>query len=124
MLEAYLPYRQNRLEQRGTQAEAALLINREGRRLSAQCLSLLVRRLARRAQVPLVSLHQFRHTCASDLLENGASLPEVQRLLGHKQVDTTARYLHIADPERARAMKRHPLNDYLKEIIAKQESQR
>jgi site-specific recombinase XerD len=121
-LEAYLPYRRNQLEQRGTQSESALLINREGRRLSAQCLSLLVHRLARRAQVPLVSLHQFRHTCASDLLENGASLPEVQQLLGHKRVDTTSRYLHIADPERARAMSKHPLNDYLKELIAKQES--
>jgi len=42
----------------------------------------MVHRLARRAQVPLVSLHQFRHTCASDLLEHGASLPEVQSLLG------------------------------------------
>jgi hypothetical protein len=26
---------------------------------------------------------------------------------------TTMRYLQIADPERARAIKRHPLNDYL-----------
>jgi len=68
------------------------------------------------------SLHQFRHTCASDLLERGASLPEVQGLLGHKRVDTTSRYLHIADPERARAVSKHPLNDYLKELLAKQES--
>lgn len=117
-LEAYLPYRQNQLERWGTQSETALLINREGGRLSAQGLGLLVHRLARRAQVPLVSLHQFRHTCASDLLENGASLPEVQQILGHKRVDTTSRYLHIADPERVRAVSKHPLNDYLKEVIA------
>lgn len=121
-LEGYLPWRQNRLEERGTRGEPALLLNREGKRLSAQCLGLLVHRLARRAQVPLVSLHQFRHTCASDLLENGASLPEVQSLLGHKRVETTSRYLQIADPERARAMSQHPLNDYLKELIAKQET--
>jgi site-specific recombinase XerD len=121
-LEAYLPYRQNQLERHGKQAETALLINREGGRLSATCLALLVHRLARRAQVPLVSLHQFRHTCASDLLENGASLSEVQQILGHKRVDTTSRYLHIADPERARAMKQHPLNDYLPAVIAKQDS--
>ena len=60
--------------------------------------------MARRAQVPLVSLHQFRHTCASDLLESGASLPEVRQWLGHQRVETTSRYLQIADPERARAM--------------------
>lgn len=121
-LEAYLPYRQNQLERWGTQGELALLINRHGKRLSAQCLGLLVHRLAQRAKVPLVSLHQFRHTCASDLLENGASLPEVQQLLGHKRVDTTSRYLHIADPERARAMSKHPLNDYLKELLTNQET--
>jgi site-specific recombinase XerD len=121
-LEAYLPLRQNLLEQQGNVAETALLINREGQRLSAPSLASIVHRLARRAQVPLVSLHQFRHTCASDLLEHGASLPEVQNLLGHKCVETTSRYLQIADPERARAMSQHPLNDYLQELIANQES--
>jgi len=121
-LEAYLPMRQKLLEKHGNSAETALLINRYGQRLSAQSLGLTVHRLARRAKVPLVSLHQFRHSCASDLLESGATLPEVQGLLGHKRVTTTSRYLQIADPERARAVSRHPLNDYLKELIAKQET--
>lgn len=117
-LEAYLPRRQELLERHGKTTEPALLVNRNGQRLSAQSLGLIVHRLARRAQVPLVSLHQFRHTCASDLLESGATLPEVQGLLGHKRVETTARYLQIADPERVRAVSKHPLNDYLKELIA------
>jgi site-specific recombinase XerD len=121
-LEAYVPYRQNQIERLGTQGEQAFLIDRQGRRLSAQSLGLLVHRLARRAQVPLVSLHQFRHTCASDLLEHGASLVEVQRVLGHKGVETTCRYLHVADPERARAMSQHPLNDYLKELLTQPEN--
>jgi site-specific recombinase XerD len=117
-LEAYLPLRHNLLERRGTVAERALLINRQGKRLSSQSLGLLVHRLAQKAKVPLVSLHQFRHTCASDLLENGASLTEVQVLLGHKSVETTSRYLHIAGPERAAAMSKHPLNDYLPALLA------
>lgn len=112
-LEAYLPLRQNLLEERGTAGEAALFLNRAGARMSSQLLGLLVHRLAKKAQVPLVSLHQFRHTCASDLLESGVSLPEVQQLLGHTSVVPTTRYLQIADPERARAIKKHPLNDYL-----------
>lgn len=116
-LEAYAPHRQNQIERLGTQGEPAFLIDRWGKRLSATSLGRLVHRLARRAQVPLVSLHQFRHTCASDLLESGASLVEVQHLLGHKVVVTTSRYLHVADPERARAMSKHPLNDYLKELV-------
>ena len=112
-LEAYLPLRQNLLEKRGECREPALFLNRAGLRMSSQSLGLMVHRIAKRASVPLVSLHQFRHTCASDLLESGVSLPEVQQLLGHATVVTTTRYLHIADPERTRAMKQHPLNDYL-----------
>lgn len=119
-LEAYLPLRQNQLERWKRPQEKALLINRQGTRLSAQSIGLLIHRLAIKAEVPLVSVHQFRHTCASDLLENGASLPEVQAILGHKCVETTSRYLHVAGPERAQAMKKHPLNDYLSEIVAKE----
>ena len=112
-LEAYLPLRHNLLEERGTHRESALFLNRDGRRMSSTGLGLMVHRLARTAKVPLVSLHQFRHTCASDLIENGVSLPAVQQLLGHATVVTTTRYLQIADVERARAIKKHPLNDYL-----------
>jgi site-specific recombinase XerD len=115
-LEAYLPLRQNLLARRGVSREPALLLNRSGERMSAQCLGLLIHRLAKAAQVPLVSLHQFRHTCASDLLESGVSLPEVQQMLGHATVVTTTRYLQIADPERARAIQKHPLNDYLSSL--------
>jgi integrase/recombinase XerD len=110
-LEAYLPLRQNLLEKRGVYQEPALLLNRHGRRVSSEQLGLMIHRLAKRAGVPLVSVHQFRHTCASDLLESGVSLPEVQRMLGHATVVTTTRYLQIADPERARAIQMHPLND-------------
>jgi integrase/recombinase XerD len=121
-LEAYLPLRHNLLERRGTVAESALLINRQGKRLSAQSLGLLVHRLARKAKVPLVSLHQFRHTCASDLLENGASLMEVKGILGHKSVESTSRYLQVAGPERARAISKHPLNDYLPALLAQEKA--
>ena len=52
------------------------------------------------------------------MLESGVSLPAVQQMLGHMSVSTTGRYLQIADPERARAMKKHPLNDYLGTAVA------
>lgn len=112
-VEAYLPLRQNLLERHGVNDERALLLNRNGQRMSAQLLELMMHRLARQAAVSLVSLHQFPHTCASDLLESGVSLPEVQPFLGHATATTTTRYLQVADPERARAMQKHPLNDYL-----------
>jgi site-specific recombinase XerD len=112
-LEAYLPLRHNLLEKRGVSRERAMFLNRDGHRMSSERVGMMVHRLAKVAKVPLVSLHQFRHTCASDLLENGVSLPEVQQMLGQATVVTTTRYLQISDVERARAIKKHPLNDYL-----------
>ena len=42
-------------------------------------------------------IHDLRHTHASIAINNGASLYEVQHLLGHSQAITTARYAHLAD---------------------------
>jgi len=67
----------------------------------------------RRAQVPVHSLHQFRHGCASDLLEAGVHLTEVQRILGPCVIATTVRYVHIADPQRRAAIELHPINTLL-----------
>lgn len=112
-LETFLPARHNQLEEVGACGERALLVSRAGKRLSGCAISNGVHAIARRAQVPLHSLHQFRHTCASDLLEAGVHLAEVQRILGHSVISTTVRYVHIADPERRAAMLLHPLNDWL-----------
>jgi site-specific recombinase XerD len=114
-LESYLPQRHNVLERAGALGQQALLVNRRGQRLSGQMISNGIHTLARRANVALVSLHQFRHSCASDLLESGVHLADVQRILGHQGISTTVRYTHIADPQRREAMARHPLNDWLQE---------
>lgn len=47
--------------------------------------------------------HQLRHAYASRLARNGASLPAIQRALGHTRLETTAIYLH-ADDEQVRAI--------------------
>jgi site-specific recombinase XerD len=112
-LEAYLPLRHNQLEQIGLIDERALLISRNGKRLSSFAISNGVHTISRSAQVPMHSLHQFRHTCASDLLEAGVHLAEVQRILGHCVIATTVRYVHIADPQRRAAIELHPVNQWL-----------
>ena len=117
-LEAYLPVRHNYLEQLGRVDEPALLINRHGERLTGTAISLGIHGMARRCGLVLHGLHQFRHTCASDLLEAGVHLPEVQRILGHQQMATTMRYLHIADPERRAAMAMHPINQWIAQEAA------
>jgi site-specific recombinase XerD len=112
-LEAYLPLRHNQLEQIGLIDEGALLISRNGKRLSSFAISNGVHTISRSAQVPMHSLHQFRHTCASDLLEAGVHLADVQLILGHCVIATTVRYVHIADPQRRAAIELHPINQWL-----------
>jgi len=46
-------------------------------------------------QVP-VSCHKLRHTCATNWLREGFSLPEIQRLLGHSNIQTTMIYLEVS----------------------------
>lgn len=112
-IEAYLPHRHNRLEAKGRIDERALLVNTLGERMLGVSLGNLLARLAKDASVPTVTLHQFRHSCASDLLEAGVTIPEVQRVLGHASIQSTIRYTAVADPQRALAMSRHPVNQFL-----------
>jgi integrase/recombinase XerD len=112
-VEAYLPRRHNLLEKVGRLEEKALLVSQKGTRMQGIGVALMLRRLAVAAGIGRVTPHQFRHTCASDLLESGVSLPAVKEVLGHACVTTTVRYLQVADPARAAAVERHPLNDYL-----------
>ena len=59
----------------------------------------LLRRLkeiAVAAKVPDATLHKFRHTYATRLLESGCDIVTVQKLMGHSDLDTTRQYL---DPD-------------------------
>jgi site-specific recombinase XerD len=112
-IEAYLPHRHNRLEKTGHLEETALLVNARGERIAGNGVGTLLGRLAQSAGVPHVTMHQFRHSCASDLLEAGVTIPEVQRILGHAAIQSTVRYIAVADPERAVAMSKHPVNRFL-----------
>lgn len=50
-----------------------------------------------------VTPHTLRHSCATHLMEQGASLRHIQEILGHKSVRTTQRYTRIS-PARVAAV--------------------
>lgn len=78
--------------------------NRNGNRLNH-----LLRRLkciAGRARVAGATLHKFRHTYATRLLEEGADIVTVQKLMGHSDIETTRRYLNPEDDLKRRAANR------------------
>ena len=53
--------------------------------------------ICERAGLEDMRLHDCRHSYASRALALGESLPMIGRLLGHTQVETTARYAHLAE---------------------------
>lgn len=61
-------------------------------------------RLRARAGLKDARIHDLRHTFASAAVAAGQGLPMIGKLLGHTQVETTARYAHLAaDPVKAAA---------------------
>ena len=62
------------------------------------------RRIRAQAGLDDVRIHDLRHSFASGGLLVGEGLPMIGKLLGHTQVQTTARYAHLAaDPVKAAA---------------------
>ena len=53
-----------------------------------------------------VRFHDLRHTAASWQLENGANLETIRRFLGHADITTSARYLHVDDKDVERMAER------------------
>ena len=55
--------------------------------------------------LPAASVHTLRHSFATHLLEAGAHLHTIQKLLGHKQITSTMVYLHLTHQSTKDALK-------------------
>jgi len=53
--------------------------------------------------------HLWRHTCATHMVQGGANIAYVQRLLGHRSLETTQIYIRVSAAEVAETIRRkHP----------------
>ena len=73
-----------------------MFLSRQGRPLTRVTLWRQIRTYARRAGLrQAISPHTLRHSFASHLLANGASLRAIQEMLGHADIATTQIYTHV-----------------------------
>ena len=64
--------------------------------IKSRSIERVINKIGERSEIELYP-HLFRHTFASQLLQNGASLKAVQDLLGHEQATTTQVYAKLND---------------------------
>lgn len=75
----------------------ALIYNEKHQRLQDGGVRDILKRIGKRAGVTNVHPHRFRRTLATNLAARGMALQEIQRILGHSDINTTMRYVCIND---------------------------
>jgi site-specific recombinase XerD len=74
-------------------------VNQYGEKLGVEGIKSMFQRLAERSGVERLHPHLLRHTAATRLLASGCDLHTVQRILRHRNVAITTRYLHLLDSD-------------------------
>lgn len=77
-----------------------LFIGRNNGHISSKYVRDIINKIKVKAGVEgKISPHVFRHTFATDMLNNGADLVSVKDLLGHESLNTTSIYTHVTNEQ-------------------------
>lgn len=95
-LEQYLTASRPLLVQKQQLPNEYLFLNQRGNQLTTAGVEYILKQIGKQAGLTQdVTAHMFRHTFATDLLNNQADLRTVQQLLGHSSLSTTQIYTHV-----------------------------
>ena len=70
-------------------------LNKPHSRLTESGVELRLREMGKKLGVEKVHPHKFRRTMATRAIEKGMPIEQVQKILGHEQIDTTLRYAMV-----------------------------
>ena len=73
----------------------ALFTGKGNKRLKKAGIEAVVRKIGKIAGVEKVHPHRFRRTMATNLINKGMPVQEVQQILGHEKIDTTMIYCKV-----------------------------
>ena len=116
-LEKYLRSGRPHLVRSGVQR--ALFLSVRGKPLTRQWVWQMVRSATQGGDgsARKASPHMLRHSCATHMVEHGADLRSVQRLLGHADIATTQVYTHVAMEHLKRVHREHHPRGRRREVL-------
>ena len=95
LLYNYITYNRKNLSQ-DKQSIDIVFLNNRGKKLTRVMVYNIINDAALEAKIKKkISPHTLRHSFATHLIENGASIISIQKMMGHENVVTTEKYLHV-----------------------------
>ena len=95
LLYNYIEYNRKKLSYDKESVDIVFLNNR-GKKLTRVMIYNIINDAALEAKInKKISPHTLRHSFATHLIENGADIISIQKMMGHENVVTTEKYLHV-----------------------------
>ena len=95
LLYNYITYNRKNFSQ-DKQSIDIVFLNNRGKKLTRVMVYNIINDAALEAKInKKISPHTLRHSFATHLIENGASIISIQKMMGHENVVTTEKYLHV-----------------------------
>ena len=90
------------------EATEVLFLNRFGKTFGVSGLCKKLKGYTKAAYIEKnITVHSFRHTLATGMLQRGAELRHIQAILGHDYLKTTERYTRVIKTELKKVQAKH-----------------